>query len=85
LPDPDGKLDEWGRSALNAAERATHCWVRVVSNKNLGAYEVYEASARLIEPAWPEVPFSELLRITFRDCYIDSLDHPVLRRLRGEV
>jgi hypothetical protein len=37
------------------------------------------------EPEWPEVPFGELLRIAFRDRLIESLDHPVLRRLRGEI
>ena len=29
--------------------------------------------------------FSEILRLAFRSNYIDTLEHPVLRRLRGEV
>jgi hypothetical protein len=27
----------------------------------------------------------EILRIAFKDRYIDSMDHPVLRKLRGEL
>jgi hypothetical protein len=85
LPGPDGKLDEWSRTALEAAERATRGWVRVAANMALGAYDVFEASGQLTEPAWPEVPLRELLRVAFRERFIDSLDHPVLRKLRGEV
>jgi hypothetical protein len=52
---------------------------------SLGAYEVFEATGELPEPQWPELPFSQILQIAFKDKYIDSLDHPVLRKLRGEV
>jgi hypothetical protein len=44
------------------------------------------ALAQLAEPVWPDLPpFGEILRIAFRDRRIDSLEHPILRRLRGEV
>jgi hypothetical protein len=85
LPRPDGRVDEWSRTALEAAERATKGWVRVAANMALGAYDVFEAGGQLGEPQWPAVPFSDLLRIAFRDRFIDALDHPVLRRLRGEA
>ncbi len=85
LPGPDGKLDEWNRSALEAATMASDRWVRVAANMHLGAYEVFTASADLPDPDWPDTPFSELLRVAFRDHYIESLDHPVLKRLRGEM
>jgi hypothetical protein len=52
---------------------------------SLGAYDVFVAAGELGEPEWPTAPFSELLRIAFRDRLIDDLNHPVLRRLRGEV
>jgi hypothetical protein len=51
----------------------------------LGAYDVFQAQGHLSEPEWPQLPFGELLRIAFRDRYISTPDHPVLRRLRGEV
>lgn len=85
LPGPDGRHDEWSKSAMETANIATSGWVRVQANMNLGAYEVYEATGNLGDPEWPKMPFNELLRVAFRDRYIDTLDHPVLKRLRGEA
>ncbi len=85
LPGEDGRHDEWNRSALEAAEMAQKRWIRVAANMALGAYEVYEAVSNLPEPEWPEVEFKEILRIGFKDHFITSLDHPVVRRLQGEV
>jgi hypothetical protein len=85
LPGPDGRVDEWSRTALEAAEMAATGWVRVAANMPLGAYDVYRAPGQLPEPEWPDLPFRDLLRIAFKDRFIDNLNHPVLRRLRGEV
>lgn len=85
LPGADGRLDEWSRSALEAVDLARTGWVRVQANMALGAYEVFQATGDIPEPDWPDAPFRELLRIAFRDKFIDQPDHPVLRRLRGEV
>lgn len=85
LPGSDGKLDEWSRSAIEAATLASDRWVRVASNMSLGAYEVFTAPAGLSEPVWPDKSFRDLLSIAFRDHRIDSLDHPVLKKLRGEA
>ena len=30
-------------------------------------------------------PFEEIVRVAFRDRFIDYRDHPVLKRLRGET
>lgn len=84
LPGPDGKIDDWNRSALEAATMAEKCWVRVASNMALGAYDVFEATADWPEPDWPDLPFNELLRVAFKGRVIDTLDHPTLKRLRGE-
>jgi hypothetical protein len=83
LPDADGKQMEWHRSARDAAEGATKCWMRVSPNMSLGAYEQIVAEAITAEPQWPEVSFQELIRIAFRDRLITSLDHPLVKRLRG--
>ena len=85
LPGIDGKIDDWNKSALGAADLARERWVRVASNRSLGAYEVFTAPAELPEPEWPDKPFRELLGIAFRDNFIDSVDHIVLQKLRGEV
>jgi len=83
MPDEMGKLDEWNRSALEAAKLAEKQWIRIAASRALGAYETYVATGDLPEPEWPEKSFQELLRIAFRDKFIDSLDHPVVKRLRG--
>lgn len=84
LPGPDGKLDDWNRSACEAAEMARGKWIRTAANMSLGAYDVFTTDAKLPDPVWPAMPFHELLRIAFKDKVIDTLEHPVLRRLRGE-
>jgi hypothetical protein len=85
LPGPDGKIDDWNRSALEAAQRAMTKYVRVSANMALGAYDLFEATAALPEPQWPEQSFQELLQVGFKDRLIEKLDHPVIRKLRGEV
>jgi hypothetical protein len=82
VPDVDGRAIEWHRSAAEAAERAMTQWVRVTSNMSLGAYET-RVSDSTAEPQWPEQTFNELLRIAFRDRLITTLDHAVVKRLRG--
>jgi hypothetical protein len=85
LPREDGRADEWTKTALEALDLATKGWVRVVPNMLLGAYDVLTTSASLPEPEWPPLPFGELLHVAFRGREIETAEHPVLRRLRGEV
>jgi hypothetical protein len=85
LPGPDGKHNEWHRSAAEAAERAMSRWIRVTANTSLGANEIYEAIGDLPDPVWPDVSFQELLKIAFRDRIVDTIDHPLIQRLRGAV
>jgi hypothetical protein len=86
LPGSDGRQLEWHRSAAEAAEMAMKRWVRVKANMSLGAYEVYEAAASIPEPAWPsDLAFDQMLAIAFKGRLVDSVDHSVLKRLRGET
>ena len=85
LPGADGRLDAWSRSGMDAASHAADRWVRVQANMSLGAYELYEAGGQWADPEWPQVPFQELLKIAFRDRFITTMDHPTLKRLRGEA
>lgn len=84
LPTSDGRIIEWHRSAQEAAERAITHWIFMRSNRNLGAYEITEAAATIPDPEWPTASLQELLRIGFREKVVDTLGHPVLKRLRGE-
>jgi hypothetical protein len=85
LPGPDGKDNEWYRSAREAAEKSITSWVRVKSNKSLGAYELFAATGDLPDPEWPDLTFSEILKVAFRDHCVDRPDHPLIKRLLGEV
>jgi hypothetical protein len=85
MPGPDGRLDTWSQSAHAGANLAKTHWVRIKSNRDLGAYEVLQATNLKDEPSWPELSFKELVNLAFRGKVIDSLDHVVIRRLRGEI
>jgi hypothetical protein len=85
LPNADGRHDNWNRSALEAAELAKKKWIKVVSNMSLGGYEVYEATGELPDPEWPDLSFEEIMKVAFKDRYITGMDHPVIRRLNGEI
>lgn len=87
LPGDDGRLDDWSRSAQEAAIEARKHWLRLQSNRKAGYYDCWIApdNAQIPEPKWPDLTLRELLKIAFRDRLIDSYDHVVLRKLRGEL
>ena len=84
LPDEQGRLDEWNAVAIEASERAKTKWVRLMANMGAGTYDVLEAKGQFPDPVWPDFTLEQLLELAFKDRIIDSLDHPVLKRLRGE-
>ncbi len=85
LPDEKGRLDDYNRSAHEGAQLAMEKWVRISANQALGAYDIDVAAGAFPEPVWPSVTFTDLLKIAFKGRLIEDLDHPVLRRLRGEI
>jgi hypothetical protein len=86
LPDADGRLNSWSQSALRAAEHAMTRWTRIRSNRVLAGYDIEEPQAALPEPEWPEdLTLPRAIELAFRDRLIDTIDHPVLRQLRGQI
>ena len=85
LPGEDGRIDNWNQSAMEAAQLAQSQWVRVAANMSLGGYETFIATGDLPEPEWPDKSMQEIMDIAFKDRYINAIDHPVIRRLRGAV
>jgi hypothetical protein len=87
MADPDGKWNVWHQSAWQIAENAQRRWCRIQANRDAGHY-VAEYDQRppdqQLSPAWPDLTFAEWLRLAFRGYTIDSLDHPILKRLRLE-
>lgn len=85
LPGPDGRWNAWHLVATEAAHRARTDWTRIVANMAIGTYDVFSAPGELPPPEWPELPFEDIVRRALNGRYIDTRDHPVLRRIRGEV
>jgi hypothetical protein len=85
LPGTDGRHNEWHRSLLEASQMGMKGqWIRIAANQSVGGYEVYIASGELGRPTWPDGTFGKLLETAIREQLIDSTDHPILKRLRGE-
>ena len=84
LPGPDGKIDDWNKSALEAVDVARDHWVRVTANMHQGAYDILVAGGITAEPEFPDLSMGEVLQVAFKERHIDGWDHPVLRKLRGE-
>lgn len=85
LPDEEGRLDSWNQSALEIVAEYAGRWIRVTSNRQLGAYEVTQSAIDIPPPNWPEEGFKPLVERAFKGKIIDRPDHPVVRQLRGEV
>lgn len=87
LPAADGKYSEYHQSRMLAYEQAKEKWVSISPDKASGCYRVTIASGNLPEPVWATRPGSmeEALDIAFRGKVIDCPDHPILKKLRGEV
>jgi hypothetical protein len=86
LPVPQDDMGRtWHESADAAAREAETRWVKVVSDQVGGCYVAYPAAGELPDPEWPSEPLPELILLAFKNQRIDSPDHPVIRRLRGEL
>jgi hypothetical protein len=81
LPGPDGKDNKWWKSLREHSERAETDWLRVVSNQDLGAYDVIVAAENknLGDPEWPDLSFWDLIKIAFKDYLITDINHPVIK------
>lgn len=85
LPGPNGVRNSWHESRAQAVERAKSVWLRISSNKDLGGYDIYEATAKLPDPVWPETTMDELLEVAFRGRIITGVDHPVVQDRLGRI
>jgi hypothetical protein len=85
LPGSDGKMNSWNQSAVEIAAIAKEKWVRLTSNRSIGAYEPLFPVDPLEDPEWPDMNFQEIFRIAFKNHYIDSPEHPVLKNLKGRL
>jgi hypothetical protein len=77
---PEDHPNEWTSSMREAVHMAVSQWVRLVSNRGMGAYDVYDSEGP--DPVWPTQPMQQLLRIAFKDRIISTLDHPIIQQLQ---
>jgi hypothetical protein len=87
LPTVDGSraAQSWYMSGLMAAEEAKKVWVKIMGNRQIGAYDIIRARGDLGDPQWPEHSFEDLIKLAFRDNLISSMEHAVIRDLNGEI
>ena len=87
LPDANGKINSYNRSRAEAYLKAETEWVRIISNQNLGGYDIRIPESKMPEPEWPAPPNSlnEMLAIAFKGRYINTPDHPIINQLRGKL
>lgn len=85
LPDPNGRPMDWHTSMLEAQELAIKNWIRIQADMSAGSYAVFEATGNLPNPDWPDLSFQEILKLAFKTRFIDSMNHPFLQTLFGEV
>ena len=77
--------NKWCTTAIEIANMAMHQIVRVVPDMTEGCYECEVAEVEPDPPNWEQAlegkTLKDLLNLAFKDTYIDTLDHPVLKEL----
>lgn len=83
----EGNFNSYNKSRLELYEIAETKWISISANMDLGAYTATEAKSKIPDPEWPVKPanIDEAIELAFKDNVIASADHPVLKRLRGEI
>ena len=77
--------EPYGASKLDALDRARNEWVRLRKRQDRQGYDVLTARGTFPEPEWPDKSFDEILADVFAGRIVTSLDHPIIKRLRGEA
>ena len=84
LPDSNGKIDGWNHSALEIAHKYGGKWIRLKSILETRSYDALQPVSPIAPPSWPE-DISTILTAAIKGHVIERGDHPVVKRLRGEV
>ena len=81
----EGRSNSWTDSARELAAKAMGETIQIKANHHPKAarYDAVVPIGTPPEPEWPDLSFRELLRLAFGDHVIDSLEHPIARRLLG--
>ena len=82
LANGEGSLDSWNKSAHSIVidQNTLNRWLRIT--RQSGYYDVRFAAGVIEEPQWKE-PFEVLLERALNVRRIDSLNHPLVKKLHG--
>jgi hypothetical protein len=75
----NSRRNHWAESALKAIDVAKGKWIRVIPAHE--GYEIRKAKAQMPDPQWPDMSRDEIIQIAFEDRVIDTMEHPVAKRL----
>jgi hypothetical protein len=76
--------NSWSESARIAIREASRRWVRVIPDKSSNGYILESPMVAPAAPTWPVLSFTEMIETAFGARYIDSLNHPLVKKLRGD-
>lgn len=87
LPDEDGKDHDAWKTLRAAMPIAMEKWAKIAFSKALGGYELSTVNPNVVipDPEWPDKDLGDLLEIAFEGRYIDTVDHLLIKRMRGEA
>jgi len=84
LPDSAGKIDTWNQSALEVVRKNGGQWMRITSDHDTKTYRALLPVSPFDPPAWPE-DLKSMIKVAIKGHVIDSIEHPLVKRLRGEA
>lgn len=79
----DDRENGWLDTARDAAVNHAGKWINVSSDLVTSSYRLAEPVEQLAPPQPPALPLSKLLGIAFKGRVITSIEHPLMRELRG--
>ena len=81
--DQTGEIHPFSQSAMQQVKRSIGKWCQILANKGNNSYRLFFANDQRKPPNWPSKGFPFLLQKAFEDRIIKTVDHPLLRQLRG--
>lgn len=83
VDDELSRRNAYNETAREAYQKAKDDWVLMVGDQAARYYRIYIAQGELPAPTWPDRPFAELLMLAFAHRTIDSMNHPIIKAMRG--
>jgi hypothetical protein len=80
-----GKQNAWHQSLAYNVHLAHKAWIRITVDFSIQGYQTFEAEGEIPEPPFPDDIhcIMDLIKIAFRDRWINTDNHEVLIQLRG--